>query len=532
MIKRIIGIVLTVAMLAIFAPMSFAADETIEPITFKDSFKFSDDGTLKENTTSNHFTRTDWAEYKVTVPKTGTYTIYAKATTVNAENLDIKKAIYATGGTAAISYKSVGRLELPDGGGPYWADASVVEANKLQIGLFEGENIIYATNPTYGGSGALGTSFVLEYVDDTVPAQTKAALDYNAYYEKSTSNNKLLESSTTQAYVNQGDWLEYKLNVAESGSYLFTFNGMIGSDFTLSFKRVAYNNETPILWDMGASLTIPDQNGPSSYGYPAVTFDNTVTLDLAEGENIIQISFSAATADDLYMFDTFDYLRTGDLPATQILTANTSNVTESYNKEGSTLGAFKPEEWLKLAVYAFKAGTYNVKMLDRYPSSDLAATSFKLSDESGNTLRGTAKQSEGWSDIVETDVLGTLSLKAGLNIVTIEHTGQGDFQFDGLKFEGPTAGTEPEDPYTITGTFAVGQTVSFEIEEAGAKVYAVAYQDLGSGKMMMLDSELASTSGNTHTATLTIPATATVVKFFVWDANYNPIMEYVSKDVQ
>jgi hypothetical protein len=100
------------------------------------------------------------------------------------------------------------------------------------------------------------------------------------------------------AYVNQGEWVEYTIDVAEAGTYDLSVNAKAPTPGATVSVTLA--NGVPL-----TTITLPDANAPGDNGFGGTAFGDTPAqqVSLAAGTQTLRFTFDGTAATNGYVLD-------------------------------------------------------------------------------------------------------------------------------------------------------------------------------------------------------------------------------------
>ncbi|MDY8108968.1 carbohydrate-binding protein [Fulvimarina sp. 2208YS6-2-32] len=276
----------------------------------------------------------EWVEYTVDVPSTGTYTFTANAKTPVA------------GATIAVSLADgavLGTVALADGnpGGSSFSSAAFAESAPITLQLPAGQQTLRLTfdGPLASNGYVLDLrSFTLEQgVDGQSPVNGPHTVDgdglivdasdydlggqgvaYNDAPGLQGGNNGGRAGSSVEqtaagdiGWIENGEWLEYTIEVDEAGAYLLSLSAAQGSTGGAQRTITATFEQNGTVYETANAASV---NPTGSW----TTFQDTqsVLVDLEEGTQTVRLTFNGGSMD-LRSFE-IDPLFTAMSPVTNV----------------------------------------------------------------------------------------------------------------------------------------------------------------------------------------------------------------------
>lgn len=238
--KRILGfMVLICVMVTFLVPVAAANDEvTVLIPNYTAAYCASTEGSSLAiaGDGSTIIANGDWAEYTVTIPKAGKYSVSLKEA-----NNGINKGVYS------VSVNGESKLVNKEG----VASESYVSFTLGEISFEESGNYTLRLSKSEG-YWALGESITLTYTGDVEYKVTvNVPQDYTSAYCASDEGNSLQIAADGGTLFQNGDWAEYTITIPKAGKYsvsLYELNGS-GADPVYS---VAVNGESKLINRTGA----------------------------------------------------------------------------------------------------------------------------------------------------------------------------------------------------------------------------------------------------------------------------------------
>jgi hypothetical protein len=392
----------------------------------------------------DYITSGSWMKYNVTVATAGVYTVSFRVATSNSGSrfqlldqngnklTDI--TLSPTGGyqnwqtvTATVTLAAGAQtLEVYSSASPYW--------NLNWISFASGSG---------GGSGtgtstpkAIPGTFEAENFDNMSGVATEATTDVGGGLDV--------------GWIDQGDWMDYTVNVATTGMY------------TLYFRVASPNN--------GASFAVQDGKGniyttvavPNTGGFQNWT-DVSAVVNLNAGSQTLRLTSTSTSEWNLNWIQGIAGNMAGAvlIPGT-IQAENFNNMhgvaTETTTDAGGgqDVGWIDQWDWMDYTVYANSAGTYTVSF--RVATPNTGAT-FALQDGQGNIYSMVTVPNTGgfqkW-----TTVSTTVKLPAGVQTLRITSTATAGWNMNWISVTNPAQGA------AVTTNEVIGQAATMSIAAA------------------------------------------------------------------
>lgn len=272
--------------------------------------------------------------------------------------------------TATVSGGTPTKVEFMDGTSSLGSIATapyIISAGNLQLGthnfyakIYDGEKysvtnavqVLVGNQVPYGGTAASipGTIEAGKYdVFEGGKGQNISYLDITSGNLGDFRTNESVDASTNTAegavvgWINAGEWMEYTVDVAQSGLYSFAFryasgNAAGGGPFTLALdgqpvsSAITVPSTSTTVWTVWATKTVND-------------------IPLTAGKHVLRISFSAGE----FNLGKMTFARTGDLTTSMPLANAGADIKVVLPATSTTLdGSASSESASKTLTYRWK----------------------------------------------------------------------------------------------------------------------------------------------------------------------------------
>jgi len=305
--------------------------------------------------------------------------------------------------------------------------ASPAAASSAVTGLTAGTYVFKLT--VTDAAGVTATATVQETVNAasvtpppstglSIPGQIEAE-SYSAMSGIATQSTSDYGGGLNVGWIDQGDWMDYTVNVATAGTY------------AVNFRIATPNSGTSFQLRSSSGAVLATVSPASTGGYQMwQTVGATVTLPV--GSQTLRIYSTGAPEWNL------NWMQFGinqPIPGTiQAESYNGMNgiATQATTDTGGGLnvGWIDPGDWMDYGVNVASAGTYTVSFRIATPNS---GTSFQLRSSSGAVLATVSPASTGGFQNWKT-VTATVTLPAGNQILRIYSVGTPEWNINWMQF--------------------------------------------------------------------------------------------------
>ncbi|MGM0858281.1 MAG: carbohydrate-binding protein [Pseudomonadota bacterium] len=344
--------------------------------------------------------------------------------------------------------------------------------------------------------------------NDTTPGHSGAAFRSDEAVDISNGSEAL-------GYIDDGEWVEYTLNVETAGTY------------TLSFSTSAVTDGKTITaaFEQGGGFYTPAQvqNLPNTGSFGSFQTVGPLTFELEEGEQVLRLTFNGGQLD-LASFtldfeapvddgqsafnDTQTAWEVGaeglslearfydnggqDVAYNDTTTAHQGDAFRSdeavdISTPSQAIGFIEDGEWVEYTINVAEDGVYDLDFLTSMDSSNPAARSITASFAKGDTPYVTASPvgvspTGSWTAFTQTDTT-QVALEAGEQVLRLTFNG-GPMDLASLNLvpvapaeDGQQAFTDSGDPWQVGSDFTLD---AVNYDEGGQDV---AYNDAGDAQL-------------------------------------------------
>lgn len=218
-------------------------------------------------------------------------------------------------------------------------------------------------------------------------------------------------------YVNGGDWMDYSINVAESGVYEIEYN--VATPISGSAVQFMVNGQSI------ATDNVPNTGGWGSYQ----TLKSSQTVSLSNGANTVRIV--AGTNNWEWNMDKVTLTKVADLPSgggnTITVEAESFNATGSpngadsggytgVNNGGAIINFVTAEDWVEYSINVSQSGTYQIAYSIATPST---GSSIQFIANGQNIVTDNVPNTGGWGSFQTLNSTASVYLSSGANTIKI-----------------------------------------------------------------------------------------------------------------
>ena len=290
--------------------------------------------------------------------------------------------------------------------------------------------------------GATGYDDVDVIVTTSLPSKLEA--------EGFTSMSGVQTETTTDAgggqdvgYIDNGDWMDYSVNVATAGTYTVDFR----------IAALSYGAQLQLRKSDGtvlATLSLPQTGGYQNWQ----TLSASITL--AQGPQTLRVISTAAAN---WNINWINFSSSSPPPATTSYTTLPSKIeAENFSSQsgvvvepttdaggGQSLGYIANGDWMEYNVNALSAGSYSVAL--RVASAESGAQ-FQIRKSDGTVLATLTVPNTGGWQIWQT-LNATVSLAAGNQTLRLVSTSFAGWNINWLDFQTPSSSPSPTAGYAV-----------------------------------------------------------------------------------
>jgi predicted esterase len=294
-------------------------------------------------------------------------------------------------------------------------------ASTTVTGLAQG-TYVYSLRVT-DNNGATATDEVTINVVANVPPSSALRIEAENY----TAMNGIQRESTTDigggqnlGYIDNGDWMDYSVNLAQSGTYAMTFR--VASQMTGGQLQVRNSSGTVL-----ATVNLLNTGGWQTWALVQAT------LTLPQGQQTLRIQSSSSASWNINWME----LTAGSLPSSFRIEAENYTTMNGVQREntgdiggGQNVGYIDQGDWMDYAVSTPAAGTYtlNVRV-----ASQMTGGQFQVRTSGGTVLATINVPNtgswQGWQTVTT-----TISLPQGSQTLRVISTSAASWNINWLEF--------------------------------------------------------------------------------------------------
>ncbi len=365
----------------------------------------------------------DWMNYNVNVTTAGTYTVgFRVATTVSGGVLQLKDA---NGNVLAT-------VNVPNTGN--WETFQTVTAS---VTLHAGNQTLQVYDQGYAG-------WNINYMDfestgattTTLPPPSGTAIpgiiqaeNYSTMSGVQTENTSDAGGGLDVGWIDQGDWMDYNVNVSAAGTYSVGFR--VATTLSGGILQLRDANGNPL-----ATVNIPNTGNWEAFQTV------TASITLPVGNQTLQVYDEGDAGWNINYMDFEGSATTPAAPSGAIIPgiiqaenyATMSGVQIENTSDaggGSDVGWIDQGDWMNYNVYVTTAGTYAVGFR---VATTLAGGILQLRDANGNPLATVNIPTTGNWEAFQT-VTAFVTLPAGNQTLQVYDQGNAGWNINWMDFE-------------------------------------------------------------------------------------------------